>query len=396
MRHVQELPEKLRAKKGFGLKMIIGLDGFVDEIVHPVDKRQDSANYTRIRTIKEFGERVSKAAGLSTNIEMVTVQTKLGGNGPILSNALLEYGVELTYAGVLGKPDIHPVFKPMVEKAKAVYSLGNPGYTDAAEFEDGKIMFGKHSSLADATWEVFRNCLGGAEAIAKLIAESHLFGMENWTMMPHMSDIWQGLINEVFPLIPSIKYQSSASRENSDISGKELLPLAFFDLADPEKRTKEDILHAVRLISRFEEKFRTILGLNEKEVYEIAEVLGIGVNKADYPECLKSAVMAVYKMLNIYCLVVHPVRSACCVIGGEYFFTDGPYCQKPKLTTGAGDNFNAGFCLGQALGLDPLSALTLGVSTSGFYVRNAKSPTFEQVIEFAHVWGQSPHLLKGD
>ena len=370
MQHVQALPEKLRAKKGFALNMIIGLDGFVDEIVHPVDKRQDHANYTRIRTIKEFGERIVKAAGLSANIEMVSVQTKLGGNGPILSNALLEYGISLTYAGILGKPDIHPVFKPMVEKAKAIYSLGNPGFTDAAEFEDGKIMLGKHSSLGDITWDVFKNGLGGVEKIAEMIKESDLFGMENWTMMPFMSDIWQGIIDEVFPLLPNVAEK----------------PLAFFDLADPEKRTKEDILRAMELISCFEDKFRTILGLNEKEVYEIAAAFGIELSDSD-PDKLKTAVMAVYKALGIYCLVVHPVRSACCAIGGEYYFTDGPYCQKPKLTTGAGDNFNAGFCLGQSLGLDPLSALTLGVSTSGFYVRNAKSPTFDQVIDFAEAWG---------
>ena len=370
MQHVLALPEKLRAKKGFSLNMIIGADGFVDEIIHVVDKRQDHANYTRLTTIKEFGERIAKAAGLSTNIEMVSVQTKLGGNGPILSNALLEYGVDLTYAGILGKPDIHPVFKPMVDKAKAIYSLGNPGFTDAAEFEDGKIMFGKHYTLAALTWDVFKEGLGGAEGIAALIKESHLFGMENWTMLPFMSDIWDGIISEVFPLLPD----------------RDEKPFAFFDLADPEKRTKDDILRAMKLISGFEKKFRTILGLNEKEVYEIAAVFDIPTKESD-PEQLKNAVMAVYEKMGIYCLVVHPVRSACCAIGGEYFYTDGPYCQKPKLTTGAGDNFNAGFCLGQALGLDPLSSVTLGVSTSGFYVRNAKSPSFEQVIEFAEAWG---------
>ncbi|MDR0273730.1 MAG: hypothetical protein LBI27_10525, partial [Clostridiales bacterium] len=154
MKNATDLAAKLQEKKGFSLKMLIGLDGFVDEIIHPVDKRQDFKNFTRIKTIAEFGERISKAAGLSTNIEMVTVQTKLGGNGPILSNALLEYGVELSYFGALGVPDIHPVFRPMTEKAAAVYSLCAPGHTDACEFEDGKVLFGKHAGLGDLTWDV--------------------------------------------------------------------------------------------------------------------------------------------------------------------------------------------------------------------------------------------------
>jgi len=350
--------------------MIIGCDGFVDEIIHLVDKRQDYANYTRIKTIAEYGERISRAAGLSTNIEMVTVQTKLGGNGPILSNALLEFGVDLIYVGSLGAPDIHPVFKPMADKAKAVYSLINTASTDALEFEDGKIMMGKHSGLKDLTWDVFKKGLGGPEGIAKLINESNLFGMENWTMIPHMSAIWEGLIEEVFPLL----------------ADKPELPLAFFDLADPEKRTREDLLKAVKLIGKFEQKFRGILGLNESEVYQVAEVLGVDIIDAPPAEKLKNTVIETHKKLGIYCLMVHPVRSACCAIGGDYFTIDGPYCEKPVLTTGAGDNLNSGFCLGQALGLDPLSCLTLGVATSGFYVRNAKSPAFDEVIGFIKAW----------
>ncbi len=370
---LKALKSTLEAKRGFNLNMFIGLDGFVDEIIHIVDKRQSYDSFTRLATIAEFGGRISRAAGLSTNIEMVPVQMKLGGNGPILSNALIEYGVHLTYVGAVGKPDIHPVFKDMAAKAAAVYSLTEPAHTDALEFEDGKLMLGKHSVLKELSWDAFKDGCGGAEGIAEKINATHLFGMENWTMLPLMSDIWQGLIDEVFPLMAE---RSEAEK-----------PLAFFDLADPEKRTKEDILRAMKLIGRFEEKFRAVLGLNEKELYEIARVFEVEADESlPAGEKLRAAVTSVYKHLNIYCLVVHPTKSACCVIGGEYSHMDGPFCAKPVLTTGAGDNFNAGFCLGMALGLSPTDALTLGVSTSGFYVRNAKSPTFEEVIGFVRDW----------
>ena len=369
MENVKALPEKLRAKRGFDLDMIIGLDGFIDEIIHLVDKRQDFENFTRIPTIADFGARMSNAAGLSTNVEMVSVQIKLGGNGPIFANALLESGVATTYVGALGKPSIHPVFEDMATRLKAVYSLCEPGHTDACEFEDGKIMLGKLTSLNELTWELYKESLGGVEGIAKMMNECQLFGMANWTMIPYMSDVWEGIVEEVFPLL----------EERTE------KPIAFFDLADPEKRTKEDICRAMGLIGRFEDKFRAILGLNEKEVYLIAEALGVEISDSEQDK-LKAVVKATYEKLGIYCLMVHPVRSACCVVDGEYFYTDGPYCAKPKLTTGAGDNFNAGFCLGKALGLDPLSSLTLGVCTSGFYVRNAHSPTFDQVIDFTEKW----------
>jgi hypothetical protein len=369
--HLKALAESLGTKKGFKLNMIIGLDGFVDEIVHLVDKRQDYANFTRIPTIAAWGERISRAAGLSTNLEMVTVQTKLGGNGPILSNALLEYGVELTYVGNLGVPDIHPVFRPMAEKAKKVYSIANPGHTDAAEFEDGKVMLGKHFTLKDITWDAMKDAMGGAAGIAAAVDECHLLGMENWTMLPHMSNIWECMVKEMFPLM----------KERGEKS------FAFFDLADPEKRTKEDIREAMHLIGMFETKFRAVLGLNEKELYEIAAVFDIPVDETlPNEEKLETTCKLVYAAMGIHCLVVHPVHTACCVIGGEYYDVSGPYCAKPVLTTGAGDNFNSGFCLGMSLGLAPLQALLLGVSTSGFYVRNAHSPSFEQVIGFIQSW----------
>jgi sugar/nucleoside kinase (ribokinase family) len=109
---------------------------------------------------------------------------------------------------------------------------------------------------------------------------------------------------------------------------------------------------------------------------------------ASEKEKMAKTIKATYDKLGIYCLVVHPVKSASCCIGGEVFYVDGPYCEKPVLTTGAGDNFNAGFCLGQSLGLTPMSSLTLGVSTSGFYVRNGKSPAYDDVIGFAKQWSE--------
>ena len=362
--NLQKLYSGLESKKGHNLRMIIGLDGFVDEIVHLVDKRQDFDNFTRIPTIAALGDRITRAAGLSTNIEMVPVQLKLGGNGPILSNALLSYGVNLTYIGAIGDP--HPVFADMASKSEKIYSLGQPGHTHALEFEDGKLLMGKIIMLNDITWDRVKEVVGSPKEIAAMIDNCDLFGMENWTMVPHMSQVWEGMIDEVLPLM----------KERTD----GIKPLAFFDLADPEKRTTEDQLHAMKLIGKFEDKFRAVLGLNEKELYGIADVFGIKDNG------LKDTTIALAKEMGIYCLVVHPVKEACCVINGEYYEVEGPYCQKPVLTTGAGDNFNSGFCLGQSLGLSPVDSLTLGVCTSGFYVRNAKSPTYEEVMAFAAKW----------
>ena len=56
--------------------------------------------------------------------------------------------------------------------------------------------------------------------------------------------------------------------------------------------------------------------------------------------------------------------------------------------TSAGDNFNAGFMLGLLLGLTPDQALLTGMSTSGFYVRNAHSPNFKELYTFMKNWAE--------
>ena len=61
---------------------------------------------------------------------------------------------------------------------------------------------------------------------------------------------------------------------------------------------------------------------------------------------------------------------------------DGPFVENPAISTGAGDHFNAGFCLGKLLGLDDDEAATAAVGTSGYYVRHAASPSLAQLAEF--------------
>ncbi|MBU3145117.1 hypothetical protein [Clostridium sp. CF012] len=367
---INELLIDLEGKSPNSDKVLIGLDGFVDKIVHVVGKRKSATEFDRIKTIKEFGERIVKAAGLSTNFEMVVLQEKLGGNGPILSNAFLTYGLGLTYIGALGYPQIENVFQHMNENGE-VYSIARPGTTDALEFEDGKLMIGKLDSMNDVNWENIKKIIG-IPKLTELINDSSLFGLENWTMLPHMSSIWRGIIEEVLPHIDNSK-------------GKRFM---FFDLADPEKRTNEDIIEALQLIEKFNMHFNVILGLNLKEAVEIAEVLGIQGYKCDNTDKinLKTLTEQISKKINIYCLVIHPTIEATAVVGDNYYHVDGPYTASPILTTGAGDNFNAGFCLGQILNLSPEQSLILGVATSGYYVRNAKSPSFDDVKEFLNNW----------
>jgi sugar/nucleoside kinase (ribokinase family) len=159
----------------------------------------------------------------------------------------------------------------------------------------------------------------------------------------------------------------------------------FFDLADPEKRPASDIVEALELIGKFEQYFDVILGLNEKESFEIGEVLGLNMHDHS-PEGLCKLADAIRIKIKINTVVVHPVAFALASSAGDTQVVQGPFCAKPLISTGAGDHFNSGFCLGKLLGFDNANSLLAGVSTSGFYVRTGQSPTVADLAGLLRNW----------
>ena len=343
-------------------KVLVGLDGFVDTIIHVVAKRASATDFTRMGAMGEFGKRISAAAGLSANFEFVTQMVKLGGNGPIMANAMGSYGAAVTYIGNLGSPNIHPVFADFAKRAARVISIAEPSYTDAIEFEDGKLMCGKHESLRQVNWANLLKHVPEEELIS-IFQESSLIALVNWTMLPAMSAIWQKI----------------QSRVAAKLTGPKRW--IFFDLADPAKRTPEDIAEALKLIAKFQKHFRVILGLNLQESRQIGEVLGLP-SPDNSPEQVTRHAACILEKLQIDTVVVHPTAFAAAADATGATHVAGPFTAKPKITTGAGDHFNAGFCIGRLLDLDLAASLQVGVATSGFYVRQAKSPRLDDLKKF--------------
>jgi len=347
------------------MKAFIGLDGFVDDIVHVVDKRESAEKFTRLAKMAQWGERISAAAGQSTNIELVSQRTKLGGNGPIMANAMASFGLKVTYLGNLGYPNLHPVFAGFAKCAE-VRSIAEPGYTDAVEFEDGKVMLGKHQALKDVNW-VNIKARYGQDRFAANVTGSDFVGFVNWTMLPYMNEIWAATLKEVCPKLTSRRQTM------------------FFDLADPEKRTHEDIARALELIVAFQRYFNVILGLNEKESSEVGNSLGLKL--ADHsPDGLAKLAREIIERVPVGTLLIHPTHYALAASKEGVAVVEGPFTSNPLITTGAGDHFNAGFCLGKLLALDNELSLLTGVATSGFYVRTAKSPTTADLVGMLKDW----------
>jgi len=345
---------------------LVGFDGFVDTIVTPVALRSGQGEaFTPMATIEEFGRRILAAAGKSTNIEFYPRMDKLGGNGPIMAGALLSLGSRLKYIGALGRAAIHPVFQDIARRADVV-SLCDPASTTAVEFTDGKLMLGQMRCLDEITYARIVEKMG-EPAFIQALGASDLVAIVNWTMIPNLTAILRELKTGVLPRLPA--------RDRH----------FFFDLCDPEKRSTSDLVVALETMASFSTQGAVTLGLNLKEAQQVAAALGVHAFP-DNEAGLKTAAADIRQRLNLAAVVIHPKESAACATAAGTWWVPGPYTEKPFITTGAGDHFNAGFMTGRLLGLSPEACLGVGVCTSGHYVRTAQSPSLEQIETFLANW----------
>lgn len=365
--HLQDyLLAPIQKKRAF-----VGLDGFIDEITAIVDQRLDAAHYTRIQTISDYGRRILEGSGLSLNIESVVLQQKLGGNGPIYALGLKRFGMGLTYLGTVGKDKINPIFSSLASEIDDhIIGIGEPAHTRALEFQDGKIIDSVLHNLNSITWESLLAKISIIRFAAEL-DQSDVISLNNWTMIPAMNDIWKHILGDILPHC------------HADLHHK----LVFFDLADPRKRSKEDIQLALDLIQRFARTgLQVILGLNHKEARQIASILNLSIRD----DSIHALAEGICNKMHLHGVVIHRSDRACCVQNGHFAEVESIFCSNPVVLTGAGDVFNSGFMFAQTQAWPLEMCLCMGVLSSGYYVRNAHSASIAELLDFI----QSPEALR--
>ena len=344
-----------------------GFDGFVDEMISLAGERRSLDDFAPVPDIGTFAAMIAAAAGQSSLREIVVTAVQPGGCAVNLADGLASLGVTVDCFATIGEPP-QPAFGDIAVKCHGFHSWGpEPGRTLAFEFNDGKLMFSAVEQLAEFTPRSVRELLtDGTYTAACEVAQ--VIALTDRSLYPYMTQVWRLLQSEVFSVL--------AHR-----------PAFFIDLVDPSTRSVADIRDMATILHEFEPVGPVTLGLNGNEANVLCRAHDVSSTPADAtPEHTLQQAFALRDLLGVSRVVIHRVPFAVSAVAECGSTQPGPYSAGTKKNTGAGDRFNVGFCLGLALGLDDSESLTLGCAASGFFVRNARSASRQELVGFLERW----------
>ncbi len=365
---IGELADLLEARRaGVGaLETVMGFDGFLDQVMRVVGERRGPGQFAPVPDIAAFSEWIGSCAGRSGLREVVLEEAAPGGCTMNMGDGLATLGVPVDCFAVLGTPP-DAAFGPWLAKMRSVHPLDSaPGYSSIFEFDDGKLIFCRLSHFE----RIHRGFMAERfpkEAYLAACQRAKVVGLTSWSVFPFMNECWEWLLENVYGAVGH-------------------RPWFYVDLADPASRSGEDRLAMLALLGRFEKHGPVSLNLNLNEANHLARTTGLPAAGEEEAEVMALA-EGLRRRVGIAEVGIHRVKAATVASEREGAHTQpGPFCARPRKSTGAGDRFNAGYCLGLQLGLEPAARLLLGGAVSGYYVRHAASAGMDDLIGFLRRW----------
>lgn len=350
---------------------ICGFDGFIDTFI---TMKQPS-------TMAEFGPKVADAAGIAASYEVEHKGDKFGGNGPLIASALsaiFSNGIDITYIGAMGEDEVLPIYQEALNgKIRQLYTLATPAHSDCLEFEDGKVMLCDMRSCAEITWKRLVEKVG-IDQLSEKLQQSQFIGAVNWGKLPHVGEIWTNLAGKLAEL---------------GISKKKVV--FFMDLAEFEQRPMEDREKLLQRLPGITEQCHTMLSFNLKEAWQMADSFDGDFHGKKDPDSVAELAVFLKEHIDVDRIIIHPNDGAACASADGCTYLPGPYCKKPLISTGAGDNFGAG-CIAACLeGFDNLGIILAGNCASGHFVRTGRSASFKDMAALLDHWlkGEVPERL---
>jgi len=343
-------------------RVLAGFDGFVDTICRVVRRREENGGAVHFARMADLGAYLCSKEGGSCTLELETVDTRPGGNMPIVAHALGSLGARVECVGALGDGTVHPAFSGMSPNC-VLRPAAAPGACLALELQGGKLMLADPGAL-DPLDGARVEAAAGPGGLRGLVAGADLVALLNWSELRGAPGLWEGII-----------------RASPSVSAPARRPL-IVDLADCTARRDVDLRGMLDQLSRLARAYWVLLSVNGNELARLCLCLGRPSpldGAAPAGDGLAERLEALRGLLPVDALLLHTPRLACYTDGQRRCAMPFRPARSPVAATGAGDNFNAGFCAGLLVALAPDECLFLAGACASFYVRNGRSVRGEEL-----------------
>ena len=339
-------------------KILLGCDGFVDEVYEIVDVRNSLTDYTSIEQLKTFGELLVDRADGGVGVEIVHKRRCEGGFAINTGRVAGMLGLKPNLIGLFGEEELDLAFSVFSDIC-TLHSLGDPALTLAFEFQDGKVLMSDMKTVATLTWQDVVSHFS-PEALSELFSGVEILGLGYWSLTPDFDNLMRGFMEQV---------DSTA-----------LPKRMFFDFADIKKKSPESFTQSLKLIQGFNEKIPMTLSVNEHEILELARRLGLEAPAVE-PEAVLAAIRIIREKAGLDELVVHTPTFAVAsnATDGEDMALQETQTEVIR-TAGAGDTFNGGYLCASLGDLSVKERLVIANAATAFFVCNATPPNPDQLI----------------
>ncbi|EMA21337.1 hypothetical protein [Haloarcula amylolytica] len=338
-------------------RVVFGFDGYLDRVREVVADRIDPESHERLATLEGFGDRIDRsvAADSSLSFEWLQQGSRTGGHTSHLARAFGGWSFDPVMVGMYGDP-VHDAFKGEFGEYD-LHSLGEPGVTDAVEFDDGKLMLTEIGDTMSLDWAELDAAFGHDRLAGKLDGAS-LLGTGYWSETPDLPTIFDGL---------------------RDLWGDIDDPpeTVLVDPGDVRKLDGDRLRAGREAIGRLDEVTDVVVTSNRAETGVLANAYA-GEAERSFTEDAE----AVFAALEPTWFVGHGVERSVVVSPDGTESVAVPAVSNPELTTSSGDHFNAGLGLALIAGLPPAAAVVVGNAVAGYFVRTADQPSLTDVRAF--------------
>lgn len=344
-------------------ELVFGIDGIVDTVREVIDERRGTAAYQPVTQLTSIRDRIDASVELesSATFEWVATSTRTGGHVCHLSRALGGLGYRPRMIGTFGDP-VQSIFQREFDDYPMV-SIGDPGRTDAVEFNDGKLLLTESGDYRTLDWETLRDRIG-VDRLAEHVDGAALLSLGYWTIIPSLPDVLQGIRRDLWP-----RLSSPPDR-------------IFLDPGDVRNTAESDIETGVNAISALDDVVPTTVSANRSETAVFAS------HFADAGDDLERSVTVAREGLDVTRFVGHGVERAATATRSATTAVPVPRVADPELTTSAGDHFNAGLLVGLLASMDEDAALVVANALAGWFVRTGEAPNWTQLRSFVESYAQ--------